>query len=75
MKMPVRRIQIGQVWRKNETGETYLVTKLYTQALATFAVLRKTGAETEALLRVKVERAGEVQNLPGFSFTLETEEY
>ncbi len=74
MKIPVRRIQIGQVWQKNETGETYLVTKLYTQALATFAVLRKTGAETEALLRVKVERAGEVQNLPGFSFTQETEE-
>jgi len=75
MKMPVQRIQIGQVWRKNETGETYLVTKLYTQALATFAVLRKTGAETEALLRVKVERAGEVQNLPGFSFTQETKEF
>jgi len=75
MKMPGRRIQIGQVWRKIETGETYLVTKLYTQALATFAVLRKTGAETEALLRVKVERAGEVQNLPGFSFTQETEEF
>ena len=75
MKMPVRRIQIGQVWRKIETGETYLVTKLYTQALATFAVLRKTGAETEALLRVKVERTGEVQNLPGFSFTQETEEF
>ncbi len=75
MKMPVRRIQIGQVWRKNETGETYLVTKLYTEALATFAVLRKTGAETEALLRVRVERAGEVQNLPGFSFTQESEEF
>ncbi len=72
--MPVRRIQIGQVWRKNETGETYLVTKLYTEALATFAVLRKTGAETEALLRVRVERAGEAQNLPGFSSTQETEE-
>ena len=72
--MPVRRIQIGQVWRKNETGETYLVTKLYTEALATFAVLRKTGAETEAMLRVKVERAGDAQNLPGFSFAQGSDE-
>ena len=72
--MPVRRVQIGQVWQKNDTGETYLVTKLYTEALATYAVLRKSGAETEALLRVKVERAGEAQNLPGFSFAQEPEE-
>ncbi len=73
--MPVPRIQIGQMWRKNETGETYLVTKLYTEALATFAVLRKAGAETEALLRVKVERAGDAQNLPGFSFAQESDEF
>ena len=57
--MAAGRIQIGQVWRKSETGETFLVTKVYTEALATFAVLRKTGAETEALLRVRVERAGD----------------
>ncbi len=72
--MPAQRIQIGQMWRKNETGETYLVTKLYTEALATFAVLRKAGAETEALLRVKVERAGDAQNLPGFSFAQGSDE-
>ncbi len=73
--MPVRKIQIGQVWRKNETGETYLVTKLYTEALATYAVLRRTGAETEAVLRVKVERAGGTPNIPGFSFAQESEEF
>ncbi len=73
--MPVRKIQIGQLWQKNETGETYLVTKLYNEALATFAVLRKTGAETEALLRVKIEHAGEAQQLPGFSFTQESDEF
>ena len=73
--MPVRSIQIGQMWQKNETGETYLVTKLYTEALATYAVLRKAGAETEPMLRVKVERAGDAQNLPGFSFAQETDEF
>jgi len=73
--MPLRRIQIGQVWRKDDTGEAYLVTKLYTEALATFAVLRKTGAETQALLRVKVGRSGDGQTLPGFSLTHKPEEF
>ena len=73
--MAAARIQIGQMWRKNETGETFLVTKVYTEALATFAVLRKTGAETEALLRVRVERAGDAQTLPGFSFAQQSDEF
>ncbi|HEX2713783.1 MAG TPA: hypothetical protein VHM88_16420 [Candidatus Acidoferrales bacterium] len=73
--MPVRRIQIGQMWRKTETGQTYLVTKLYTEALASYALLRKAGAESEPLLRVKVERIGDAQNLPGFTFAQEAEEF
>ena len=73
--MSVRRIQIGQIWKNRETGETYLVTKLYTEALATFAVLRKTGAETEDRIRVKVETVGDGQNLPGFTFTQELKEF
>ncbi len=73
--MPVRRVQMGQVWKKNGTEETYLVTKLYTEALTTVAMLRKTGAESGSMLRVKVERAGDSQTLPGFSFAHESEEH
>ncbi len=69
MKMPAPRIQIGQIWKKDDTGEPYLVTQLYTEALATFAVLRKIGAETESRLRVKVLRSSEGQTLAGFTFT------
>ncbi len=65
--MAAKRIQVGQQWKKTGTGETYLVTKLYTEALTTFAVLRKAGAETEPMLRVKVESKGELQTLPGFT--------
>ncbi len=73
--MPARRIQIGQVWRHKQTGDTYLVTQIYTEALATIAVLRKTGAETQSMLRVKVERRGDSQFLPGFSVALENEDF
>jgi hypothetical protein len=65
--MAPQKIQIGQVWKNIATGETYLVTKLYNEALTTIAMLRPTGAATESYLRVRVERHGDRQALPGYS--------
>jgi hypothetical protein len=65
--MGVAKIQIGQLWKKEGTPDTYLVTRLYTEALATMAILRKSGAEGEALIRVRVERTSTGQTIPGFS--------
>ncbi len=62
-----QRIQIGQVWKKIGTEETFLVTKLYNEALTTIAVLRPTGAATESMIRVRIERRGDRQSLPGFA--------
>ncbi len=73
--MAVRRILIGQVWKSVDTGETYLVTKIYNEALASFAMLRKTGAETESLTRVKITRTAEGQELPGFAYTQESDSF
>lgn len=73
--MPVAKVQIGQVWKSAQSGETYLVTKMYSEGLATIAVLRKTGAESEGMTRVKVERAANGQNLPGFVYAQEAEEF
>ncbi len=49
--MPVSKIQIGQLWKKDDTSDTYLVTRVYSEALSTMAVLRKSGAENEPLIR------------------------
>jgi hypothetical protein len=73
--MSVKKIQVGQVWKKVDTGETYLVTQLYSEALSTVAVLRKTGAESEARVRVKVERAGDGQALAGFTYAQEADDF
>jgi hypothetical protein len=73
MATSVSKIQIGQLWKKDGTGETFLVTRVYSEALSTMATLRKSGAESEALVRVKVERAGARQTLPGFSPAQEDE--
>ena len=65
--MAGQKIQIGQVWKKVGTEETFLVTKLYNEALSTIAVLRPTGAATESMIRIRVERQGDGQGLPGYA--------
>ena len=72
-QMSGQRIQIGQVWKKVGTEETFLVTKLYNEALTTIAVLRPTGAATESMIRVRVERRGDSQGLPGYTMAQENE--
>ena len=66
LAMPVTKIQIGQLWKHEKTGEIFLVTRVYSEVLSTMAVLRKSGAENEALIRVKVDRVPGGQNLPGY---------
>jgi hypothetical protein len=73
--VPIRKIQVGQVWKKDDSGESFLITKIYSEAIATYAVLRKTGAETEPPVRVKVSHAGPAQTLTGYTFTQESDEF
>ncbi|MGA2812979.1 MAG: hypothetical protein ABSG16_16380 [Candidatus Acidiferrum sp.] len=73
--MGVSKIQSGQLWKKNDSGEIYLVTRLYNEALTTVAMLRKSGAETEPLIRVRVERTSDGQSLPGFTPAQEDEKF
>ncbi len=73
--MALKKIQVGQLWKKDDTGDSYLVTKVYNEALATFAVLRKAGSETDAPLRVRIVHVGASQALPGFRFAQESEEF
>src|SRR5215472_1808401 len=73
--MSLMKIQVGQLWKKDATGDIYLVTLLYSKALNTMAVLRKSGAEGEAQIRVRVERAAREQTNPGFSPAQEEESY
>jgi hypothetical protein len=71
----MQKIQVGQVWKKDDTGETFLVTKVYNEALASYAVLRKTGSEEQPPLRIKISRAGSSPDLPGFTFTQKSDDF
>jgi hypothetical protein len=65
--MGVAKIQIGQLWKKDGTGDIYLVTRIYSEALSTTAILRKSGSEGEAHVRARVERTATGQTLEGFT--------
>jgi hypothetical protein len=71
--MGVSKIQIGQLWKKDGTRDIYLVTRLYTEALSTIVVMRKSGAEGEALIRTRAERNSSGYLIPGFSPAQEEE--
>ena len=73
--MSVSKIQIGQLWKKEGTEDIYLVTRVYAEALSTIVVLRKSGAEDQALVRVRAERTPTGQNIPGFSPAQEDEKF
>ncbi len=71
--MAVKSIQLGQVWRNDQSGQSYLVTKLYNEVFAQFAILRQadSGATTNDSIRVKVLRSPQGSSLPGYTFTQE----
>ena len=71
--LAVSMIQLGQVWRLEETGANWLVTKVYSEVFASYAILRKVGGTDAEMRRVKVEMLADGVSLPGFVFTQEAE--
>ncbi len=71
--MAVKSIQLGQVWRKDDDGQDYLVTKVYSEVFSQYAVLRpaEVSAPDSPTVRVKVAKAAQGVSLPGFTFTQE----
>lgn len=73
--MAVSSIQLGQIWQFQATGENWLVTKVYSEVFATYAVLRKVGGGDADVRRVKVEKGSDGVGFPGFVFTQESDAF
>lgn len=63
------------MWKKDGSNDSFLITKIYSEALATYAVLRKTGAESEPPIRIKVAKAGATASLPGYTFAQQSDDF
>lgn len=69
--MAIKSIQLGQVWRSDLDGQNYLVTKVYSEVFAQYAILRpaEKDAPNAETVRVKVARTSAGATLPGYTFT------
>lgn len=75
--MAVKSIQLGQVWRNNENGNNFLVTKVYNELFTQYAMLRPadvTAPDAETI-RVKVSKSEDGVTLPGYTFTQDLQEF
>jgi hypothetical protein len=73
----VKNVQAGQVWRNDENGANFLVTKVYSELFTQYAMLRpasKDAPDAESI-RVKVSRMDEGMSLPGYTFTQDSQEF
>jgi len=73
--MAVKAMRLGQIWRNDENGQNFLVTKLYSEVFSLWAILRP--AETDTTLesrRIKVLKSNDGVALPGYTFTQDSNE-
>jgi len=73
--MAVAKIQPGQVWLLDGTEESWLVTKVYSEAFTSYAMLRKVGSSDNDVRRLKIVKSADGVALPGFKFSQESEEF
>ncbi len=75
--MPVKNIQLGQVWRNDANGVNYLVTKLYSEVFTQFAMLRQADSQAANVdtVRVKVTKSNDGATLPGYTYTQDAQDF
>jgi hypothetical protein len=73
----VKAVQAGQVWRNDESGANFLVTKVYSELFTQYAMLRpaSVSAPQADTVRVKITRLEEGMTLPGYTFTQDSQEF
>jgi hypothetical protein len=73
----VKQVQAGQIWRNDESGSNFLVTKVYSELFTQYAMLRpaNVGAPQAESIRVKVSRQEDGMTLPGYTFTQDSQEF
>lgn len=66
--MKVKKVCTGQMWKNEESGEIFVVTSLYKDVLASYALLRTVRQDgQEGNRRAKVVRTASGEGISGFS--------
>jgi len=72
--MATRKVRPGQVWLLEGTGDSWLVTKVYSEAFSSYAILRKIGGSDNDLRRLKITKSAGGVALPGFRLSQESDQ-
>jgi hypothetical protein len=62
------------VWLLEGTGDSWLVTKVYSQPFSSYAILRKVGGGDNDLRRLKITKSAAGVALPGFRLSQESDQ-
>jgi hypothetical protein len=66
--MDTNKVLKGQIWRRVEAGELYIVTLLYKEVLISYAVLRALNPKAmEANMRARVVKTASGETISGFT--------
>jgi CYTH domain-containing protein len=73
----IKAVQAGQVWRSDENGDNFLVTKVYGELFTQYAMLRpaKVSAPDAETVRVKITKDANGMTLPGYTFTQDSQDF
>lgn len=67
MAVKIPEIKPGQIWRSNQDGAEWLVTKTYREIFDFYIVLRKIGGAESDVQRLQAKQGPDGMNLPGFT--------
>jgi hypothetical protein len=75
--MSVKAIQLGQVWRNNQNGKNFLVTKVYSEVFTQYAILREADANAadRDTVRVKIQKEDDSATIPGYTYTQDSQDF
>jgi hypothetical protein len=73
--MAIAKVQPGQVWLLEGTEESWLVTKIYSEAFTSYAMLRRVGGGDNDVRRLKIMKSADGVALPGFRFSQESDQF
>ncbi len=65
-----REIRPGQIWKDESSGESWLVTKVYTEAFDSYAFVRRVNGNQEETRRLLIVKSAEGASLPGFKLVM-----
>jgi hypothetical protein len=65
-----KEVRPGQIWKDDSHGESWIVTKVYSEAFDSYASIRKVNGDEEETRRLRIVKSADGPTLPGFKLIM-----